>query len=327
MHATATNASTAMDVTSDEIAGTAMLSRIALCCPRCKANLPELKCGQCGFHLRNIKGIVHALPPERVVYFARFVEEYERIRSAEGRGSESDDYYLGLPYSDASRRNSAQWAVRSRSFDFLLQRVLKPALPGGGRILDLGAGNCWMSYRLALAGFSPCAVDLLTNDRDGLGAAEHYRNYLPNFFPRFRAEFAHLPFQEEQFDAVVFNASFHYSEDLESAVREALRCCRQRGMVIVCDTPWYSSDDSGKKMVDERHNSFLREYGTASASIESQEFLTDERLNYLESRLQIRWNVSTPSFGLKWALRPVMAKLRHRREPARFRIYVARKAS
>ena len=39
------------------------------------------------------------------------------------------------------------------------------------RILDLGAGNGWMSYRLALQGHLPIAVDLLTNDRDGLGAA------------------------------------------------------------------------------------------------------------------------------------------------------------
>jgi SAM-dependent methyltransferase len=327
MHATATNASAAIEVTREVIASGTTPAHIDLRCPRCKAAVPEFNCKECGFQLRNIKGVIHALPPERVVYFARFVEEYERIRSAEGRGSESDEFYLGLPYSDASRRNTAQWAIRARSFDFLLERVLKPALSRGGAILDLGAGNCWMSYRLALAEYRPCAVDLLTNERDGLGAAEHYRNYLPCFFPRFRAEFAHLPFGDGQFDAVVFNASFHYAENFESAVNEALRCCKPGGMVIVSNTPWYSNDVSGKKMVDERQASFLRNYGTSSASIESLEYLTDERLKYLECRLKIRWNAYTPNLGVKWALRPLLAKLRNRREPSRFCIYVTRKAS
>jgi hypothetical protein len=80
-------------------------------------------------------------------------------------------------------------------------------------------------------------------------------------------------------------------------------------------------------MVNERRATFLRNYGTASASIESQEYLTDERLRSLESRLNIRWNTYTPNLGFRWALRPLVAKLRNRREPARFGIYVARKAS
>jgi SAM-dependent methyltransferase len=327
MQATATKAGLTMKVTSEVIAGNPPLIGIDLRCPRCKANVPEFNCVECGFQLRNIKGVIHALPPERVVYFARFVEEYERIRSAEGRGSGGDEFYLALPYKDVSRRNAAQWAIRARSFDFLLECLLKPALPRGGSVLDLGAGNCWMSYRLALAEYRPCAVDLLTNERDGLGAAEHYRNYLPYFFPRFRAEFARLPFRDGQFDAVVFNASFHYAEDFESAVKEALRCCKPGGLVIVCDTPWYSNEDSGQKMVGERRANFLRNYGTASASIESQEYLTDERLKSVESRLDVRWNAYAPYLGVKWALRPLWAKLRNRREPARFRIYVARKVS
>ena len=299
---------------------------IHLRCPRCKVGIPELECLQCGLQLRDIDGILHALPPERVVHYARFIEEYERIRNAEGRGSESDDFYLGLPYKDSSGRNSHQWYIRARTFDYLIQKVLKPRLPSGSQILDLGAGNCWMSYRLALAGFCPVAVDLLTNSRDGLGAAEHYRSYLPEFFPRFRAELAQLPFQNGQFDAVVFNASLHYADDYEAAVREALRCVKRNCMVVIADTPWYSRDMSGQRMVSERHSNFLRCYGTASASIESLEYLTDERLKTLEERLSIDWRIYAPSYGLKWAMRPLMSKLRNRREPARFRIYVAEKA-
>ena len=78
-------------------------------------------------------------------------------------------------------------------------------------------------------------------------------------------------------------------------------------------------------MLAERRAIFLRKYGTSSHSIASREYLTDERLRALEQELLIRWQFHSPNYGLKWAMRPLMAKLRRRREPSRFRIYVARK--
>ena len=299
---------------------------IRLQCPSCRANLGGLECPLCRFRVRVNHGIVHALPPDRAAHFARFIDDYERIREAEGRAGQKDDFYLSLPYKDLSGRNGKQWKIRAHSYDYLIEHVLnRNHNVIGGRILDLGAGNCWMSYRLALAGYSPVAVDLLTNEDDGLGAAEHFRMHLPAMFPRFQAELARLPFHDEQFDAVVFNASFHYAEDYAATLREALRCIRSGGMVIVSDTPWYSRDESGKKMVSERRAAFIEQYGTASDSIGSLEYLTDERLRILEEQLFVRWTIHSPRYGFRWAMRPLVARLRNRREPSRFRIYVARK--
>lgn len=301
---------------------------IPLRCPRCRAGTSGLHCTLCGFYMQIRHGIVHALPPERAAHYARFIEDYERIRAAEGRGSANEAFYLRLPYRDTSGMNSEQWHIRARSYDYLLQHVLKQSLQvGGGRILDLGAGNCWMSFRLALAGYHPIAVDLLANHRDGLGAAAHYEKHLPVMFPRFQAEIERLPFQDEQFDAVIFNVSFHYSEDYGATLRETLRCVRKNGIVIVSDTPWYSSEESGRKMVAERRASFSQHYGTASDSIESLEYLTSDRLRVLEEQLSIRWTTYSPRYGFKWAVRPFVAKLRRRREPSQFRIYAARKDS
>lgn len=295
-------------------------------CPSCRADTSGLDCTVCGFRMRVSRGIVHALPPERAALFARFMDDYERIRAAEGRGSESCDFYLNLPYKDVSGRNTRQWQIRARSYDYLMKHVLGPnPLDGVRRILDLGAGNCWMSYRLALAGYSPFAVDLLTNDRDGLGAAVHYRASLPELFPRFQAEVSRLPFRDERFDAVIFNASFHYSENYLVTLREAFRCVRGGGMVIISDTPWYSCEESGRKMVAERQAYFSKRYGTVSDSVRSLEFLTDERLRILEEQLSIEWTVHSPKYGFKWAMRPLIAKLRQEREPSRFHIFVAQK--
>ncbi len=296
-------------------------------CPSCRVNTSGFACPNCGFELRVNGGIVRALSPDRVAHYSQFIEDYERIRAAEGRGSEDDDFYRGLPYRDASGRHNDQWQIRARTYRCLTERLLKPSSFSGRRILDLGAGNCWLSYRLALAGFRPCAVDLLTNEDDGLGAARHYRCDLPSLFPRFQAEHANLPFQDDQFDAVIFNASFHYVEDAEGALREAFRCVRRSGMVIISDTPWYSSEKSGRQMVTERRDNFWRRFGTPSASLDSMEYLTDDRLHLLEQRLSICFEAYSPRYGLRWAMRPFLAKLRGRREPARFRIYVAQKVS
>lgn len=295
-------------------------------CPRCMTGLSGYECPNCCFYLRTCNGIIHALPPERVAYYARFIEDYERIRAAEGRGGGSAAAYIGLPYRDFSGKPSKQWTIRARSFDYLLSQILqREGFSKGASVLDLGAGNGWMSYRLALAGFRPVAVDLLVNEADGLGAAEHYRPFLPDFFPRFRAEFTRLPFACGQFDCAVFNSSFHYSEHPDLAIEEALRTLRRGGVLVISDTPWYSSEEAGQKMMAERRALFLARYGTASDSIQGLEFLTEERLQRLERQCGIRWEIHTPWYGPTWALRPFLAKVRGRREPATFRIYVARK--
>jgi hypothetical protein len=78
-------------------------------------------------------------------------------------------------------------------------------------------------------------------------------------------------------------------------------------------------------MVSERRAAFLRKYGTASDAIEHVEYLTDERLQNLAAALSVRWEVHFPRYGFRWAMRPLLAKIRRNRTPSEFRIYVAHK--
>jgi SAM-dependent methyltransferase len=285
-----------------------------------------LRCSGCLFLLRSEQGIWKALPRQREEYFERFMREYQIVRTAEGRGSEGSDYYLALPYRDLSGHNVAQWVIRARTFHYIEQRILPPLEAthlAGLKIVDLGAGNGWLSYRLALRGHQPAAVDLLTNDQDGLGAAAHYRQHLPVLFPRFQAELDHLPFAEGQFDLAIFNASFHYSENYQRTLGETIRCLRPGGTMIIADTAWYRRGESGQQMLSERRQAFTAQYGFASDGIKSLEYLTDERLVCLEKRFGLRWRIHSPFYGPRWAMRPWLAKLRGLREPSQFRIYVA----
>src|ERR1035438_3606689 len=91
----------------------------------------------------------------------RFLDDYIKIRHAEGRGSQDSAYYLALPYRAINGRLQDQWTIRAKSFGYLEHRVLPPIEKQFGRplrIADLGAGNCWMSYRLGLRGPQPGAL-------------------------------------------------------------------------------------------------------------------------------------------------------------------------
>jgi SAM-dependent methyltransferase len=290
------------------------------------SEMSEHVCGLCGFELRSRGGVWRALTPDRERHFQQFMQEYQQVRAHEGRGSSSPDYYLYLPYADLTGRNAWQWSIRSISFRYLLRNILTSVEEGCARpldILDIGAGNGWLSYRLAERGHLPVAVDLLDNDSDGLGAARHYYHRLGWLFPRFQAEMDRLPFADGQFDVAIFNAALHYSEDYCTTLREVVRCLRPRGHVLVIDSPFYLREESGHKMVDERKQQFARSFGFASDSIASREFLTAAALDEASGSLRLRWKVRKPWYGWKWALRPVKARLLGRREPSKFYIFWA----
>src|SRR5579885_2027970 len=85
----------------------------------------------------------------------RFLLEYAAVRAAEGRGSDDPRWYYALPWIDLSGRLAAQWRMRARSWRYFETRILPPferKMERPLRVLDLGAGNCWMSWKLAQRG-------------------------------------------------------------------------------------------------------------------------------------------------------------------------------
>ncbi len=233
---------------------------------------------------------------------------------------------MALPFRDLTDENSWQWSIRARSYRYLALHILpavKQAASGTLKILDLGAGNGWLSYRLASLGHLPFAIDLLTNHYDGLAAAAHFQSAIPQLFPRFQAELDHLPFADDQFNCAIFNASFHYSENYERTLAESIRCLVPGGMLIIADSPTYSDASYGEQMIQERREHFQQQYGFKSDGLKSCEYLTPERLIALEARFGLEWRIHRVWYGLRWAARPVLSKLRKLRQPSQFRIYTA----
>lgn len=301
-------------------------------CPNCRESLgplhdedvkPRVTCRACGFVMMCQDGIWRALRPLSGEKFRQFIIEYQTIRHQEGHGTGGADYFLSLPYRDLTGRNSWQWKIRGRSYGFL-EHVILPGLerihPHGMDVLDVGAGSCWMSYRLASRGHRPVAVDLLDNASNGLMAGRYYLASRPGSFKRFLAEMDRLPFADAQFDLVAFNASFHYSEDYNVTLKEALRCLRRPGVVLIIDSPFYDHERSGRAMVEEKHAEFQKRVGFRSDSIAGREFLTSAILEDLGKNHGVVWDLYKPWYGAGWALRPMRARLLGRREPAKFYI-------
>ena len=322
---------------ADFAAGTGLPSAgdLWLRCPECSATVgaisdrddgivpAHIECDDCGHAVVRSNGVWRMLSHRQRLFFSTFLREYQGIRRAEGRGSSHPAFYLALPFADLSGNFSDQWRIRGRSYRFLERRILPLLEERYGdsfRALDIGAGNCWLSYRLALRGHRPVAVDVCSNAYDGLEAAAHYASVLPEFFARIEAEMNCLPFEDDQFDVAIYNASFQYSTNYERTLREALRCLRPGGTILIIDSPTYQRANSGEKMRSERHEAFAARFGTRSDSLSTGDFLTPAIMDDLAT-LGIRWTRHLPWYGLRWWLRPVVAKLKKRREPSQFYIY------
>jgi SAM-dependent methyltransferase len=318
--------------------GSAAAGQFIFACPECRARLEPVgedaaRCPQEGVVYRREAGIWRFLSPEREAYYRQFMQDYETVRQGEGRGYGGRNpgrggaveaaYYQSLPFADLSGLRAAEWAIRARSFRAFRREFLIPLedlLARPLKILDLGSGCGWLAYRMACRGHSVAAIDLIANTWDGLGAHSHY----DAFYQPVQADFDHLPFAAGQFDLAIFNASFHYSTDYETTLRESLRLLHGRGLVILLDSPVYQDESSGRQMVQEREAQFLAAYGFRSNAIPSENYLTSARLQALGQSLSLQWQVVRPFYGLGWALRPVKARLLGRREPAAFLVLAGR---
>jgi SAM-dependent methyltransferase len=301
-------------------------------CPLCAGPVSvSASAGQCDVAehtFRQVGGIWCFLPEARRQTYAQFEQQYETVRAAEGWGKPDRQYFLALPEVAAVDPQTAIWRQRAGSFRALIEQVLQPLERERRRpltVLDLGAGNCWLAHRLAGRGHRVAAVDVRTGELDGLGAHAWYGNADGSgeaAFTPVQAEFDRLPFAGDQADLVIFNASLHYAVDYTITLQETLRVLRQAGRVVVMDSPLYRQQGAGAAMVREREARYERVYSFRSNLLPSEHFLTERRLRTLAAALGLRWQAITPLPPWRYAVRDWKARVRGRREPARFPLIV-----
>lgn len=301
------------------------MERFVFVCPVCGGELhpytaATLVCPQDDLSFHCEAGIWRFLPPARQDALAQFLHEYETVRRAEGRGRDDAAYYRALPFVSGTVDG---WEIRAQSYQTLLQRVIEPLEASEKRplrIVDLGAGNCWLSYRLAQRGHLVAAVDVLVNGWDGLGAQHHYGVD----FTAVQAEFDQLPLAPEQADLAVFNASFHYTVDAVATLTAVKQMVRPDGVIVIMDTAVYQEPSSGRQMVREREQAYRQQYGFPSNALASENFLTFARVAELSAQTGIEWEFVWPVPRWRRLVRQLKVAVRRQREAAQFPLLVGR---
>jgi SAM-dependent methyltransferase len=287
------------------MAGIPWLPAFACGCREARGTLTSaadgrLECTSCGAVVEQVGGVYRCLPAGRQAELEPFIAQYRVVRDRDGYRVANPDYYRALPYADRSDPQAAVWAIRRRSYR-RLRRLLR-AHRGQPTLLDLGAGSGWLSHRLSTLGWRAVAVDLLADDRDGLGACAHYGRPIA----RVQADFDALPLAPSQFDAVVFNGSLHYAPDVDATVRRAVRLLRAGGVLVVVDSPIFERDADGDAMRARQRDRLRREYGVRAPIEPGEGFLTFDRLGSIAAEEGLSARFFASSLGWRRQIRQIV---------------------
>ena len=293
-------------------------------CPECRDRLVQdtagaFVCVSCQRRFERRESIYRFLSRARSESAAPFAQQYRNVREQDGYRETAPEYYRMLPVVAQSNPRAAEWRIRRESYAHFQQRALPGVWQGPIRALDLGAGSGWLSHRLASFGHHAVAVDRLDDDVDGLGACRHY----PVAFAVVEADFDALPFEPRQFDVVILNSSLHYSPDPAATLSEAKRMLVPGGSLVVMDSPMFSRVADGHAMVDAQRQRFAIHYGVSDVVRPGVGFLTFGDLDRLATELGLRARFFPSRGPFGWRFRRQLARLRLRRRPAAFGVWVA----
>jgi hypothetical protein len=95
-------------------------------------------------------------------------------------------------------------------------------------------------------------------------------------------------------------------------------------VIVILDSPFYTSDEAGAAMVREKHARGAEQFGERAGVLLDQDFieyLTRERLAVAAPNLV--WKRHRVLYPLWYEMRPLVSWLKGKRPPSRFDLWVA----
>ena len=225
-------------------------------CPSCDGSVSQeeatVVCRTCDITYPVRTGVVQMLSEEQGALAETFNAQYDALRLKEGWASDIPGFYDALPYRDLTGRNTDAWRQRVRSY-LLVRRWLENTV-GTGRIsiLDYGAGNGWLS-RLLADRYDLAAMDINEGNHGLSAIPESSRLYTV-----IQSSLESIPLHSDCCDAVVANASLHYTSAPEGALEEIHRILKPGGVVVIMDSPTYSSTQGVRQAMKRSHSYFCQ---------------------------------------------------------------------
>lgn len=212
-----------------------------ICCPSCSAkdfqlsiheeNNQEIRegqvsCQKCKHQFNISKGVVNLLPnPDQTI-------QSEQRGWIEMLGKTSDelvDVMLQLPHF-----KDDIWVTTSENFDQIIEQIDFT----DKSVLDIGAGRCWSTRHMVLAGASyAVALDILTTKYIGLETADIFLDHDSIYFERILGDMNDLPLQANQFDIVFMTGTLHHSSTPAQVMQEVARCLKPNGQAVIINEP------------------------------------------------------------------------------------------
>lgn len=190
----------------------------------------KLSCTRCGGEFPIVDGIVELLldPPDFVTRESAGLDRFAEVMRADGWDRER---ILALPDVELPYWNGQAAAIRA-----LLQTV---AFEPGDRLLDVGSNTCWASNIFATRGLEVIALDISTNELQGLRTAEYFLDHGNVFFERVRSVMFDPALANETMDYVFCCEVLHHNDraHLQRTLRELYRVIRPGGRLFVINEP------------------------------------------------------------------------------------------
>jgi len=213
------------------------------------------------------------------------------------------------------------WRLRRRTFGILMKHLM---IDRQAWALDLGAGNCWLSHHLALAGYRVLALDINVEGQDSLSGGRVYLEKAENGFLRGQASMEHLPVHDGCMTLCVVSAACHYV-NVSAVLKSVFDVLRPGGKLIIMDSPVYRDNASGMQMMQKQLARFKSQYGLDEVPVEGTGYLVFDEivaaLNRAGFRTTIHWPERPGALFLRRLLRPTSMH----REQARFPLFVGTK--
>jgi 2-polyprenyl-3-methyl-5-hydroxy-6-metoxy-1,4-benzoquinol methylase len=226
---------------------------MSLLCPNCRAPIDPVTLACAGGHRFSCEDSVLVLLEEEFGRRLRaFIEVLVRFRTAENKRLTDPALYEHLPF--ALARENAEWRVRC--YDLTIIRRL---LAGRGlqRILDVGASNGWLSHQLALLGHDVTAVELFTDEYDGLKAKKFYSTD----WRAIQMDLADLSVLNERYDVVIVNHGLPFYPDPSACVAGARERLAAGGLLILIGLAFFRDPSARVRAVAARQRAFRERYG------------------------------------------------------------------
>lgn len=212
-----------------------------ICCPVCRGSQFEvtgqvedtreyregyIRCQSCGRVYSFTRGILDLMPNPNQVIAA------EQAGWVELLGETSDaliDTMLKLPYLD-----DGPWITTYHNWD----EIMGAFSVAGKAVLDIGAGRCWSTRRMMLAGARfALALDILRERFIGLETADIYFEHDGIYFERLIGDMNELPLQPGVFDVVFMTGTLHHSSDPGRAMQQVAKALATGGTAVIINEP------------------------------------------------------------------------------------------